>query len=321
MKYKEKHFNCRRRRKGLITKQSETVKDYYRYCEEVIRKNSKSFYFAFRQLPQDKANAVFAIYAFCRRADDSVDENGTKISQKEALNRLKMELQLFEKGEELHHPLWLALRDVFNRYNMDIGHFYEQLEGQRMDINFTVPLTMKELETYSYYVAGTVGLMLLPVLAVETNQDLTEQAIKLGIAMQITNILRDIGEDYQMKNRIYIPQSLLTSELYNEQDLKQATINNRFIRIWELLAHRAEELYDEFFESIFCFDEDSRFQVLLAAKIYRGILNAVRENNYDCFHTRNYVSPMAMQKIHQATRYLMNRKVHTSCQKNKKLPL
>ncbi|MER2262209.1 MAG: phytoene/squalene synthase family protein [Psychrobacillus sp.] len=292
-----------------MRKQDTTVKDYYRYCEEVIKKNSRSFYFAFRQLPEDKANAVFAIYTFCRRADDSVDENGSKVRQKEELDRLKKELQLFEKGEEIQHPMWLALRDVFNRYNMNIEPFYEQLEGQRMDLDFTEPLTLKELKKYSYYVAGTVGLMLLPVLAQDSSIDLTEQAISLGIAMQITNILRDIGEDYQKKNRIYIPQSLLSSELYSVYDLKNATINSGFVRIWELLAHHAEDLYDNFFDSIFYFDEDSRFQVLLAAKIYRGILNAVRKNNYDCFHVKNYVSPTEMQKIHQAARFVVNRKV------------
>ncbi|MEK4521514.1 phytoene/squalene synthase family protein [Psychrobacillus sp. FSL W7-1493] len=292
-----------------MRKQDTTVKDYYRYCEEVIKKNSRSFYFAFSQLPEDKANAVFAIYTFCRRADDSVDENGSKVRQKEELERLKKELQLFEKGEEIQHPMWLALRDVFNRYNMSIEPFYEQLEGQRMDINFTEPMTLKELEKYSYYVAGTVGLMLLPVLAQGSSIDLTEQAISLGIAMQITNILRDIGEDYQVKNRIYIPQSLLASELYSADDLKNASINSSFIRIWESLAHHAEELYDHFFHSIFYFDEDSRFQVLLAAKVYRGILNAVRKNNYDCFHVKNYVSPTEMQKIHQAARFVVNRKV------------
>ena len=295
----------------MITKPSTTVNDYYRYCEEVIKKNSKSFYYAFRQLPKDKANAVFAIYTFCRRADDSVDEIKSKVSQKEAIDRLKLELQLFERGEEIHHPMWLALRDVFNRYTMDIRPFYEQLEGQRMDIHFTQPMTLKDLETYSYYVAGTVGVMLLPILAQNAKVDLTKHAINLGIAMQITNILRDIGEDYRQKNRIYIPQSLLSSELYGEQDLKQSKINSQFIKIWELLAHRAEALYEDFSEAIFCFDEDSRFQVLLASKIYRGILNAVRENNYDCFHTKNYVSPMNMQKIHQATSYLVNRKVHS----------
>ena len=293
----------------MVRKQDTTVKDYYRYCEEIIKKNSKSFYFAFSQLPEDKANAVFAIYTFCRRADDSVDENGSKVRQQEELERLNMELQLFEKGEEIQHPMWLALRDVFNRYNMSIEPFYEQLEGQRMDINFTEPMTLKELEKYSYYVAGTVGLMLLPVLAQGSSIDLTEQAISLGIAMQITNILRDIGEDYQIKNRIYIPQSLLASELYSADHLKNATINSSFIRIWESLAQHAEELYDNFFHSIFYFDEDSRFQVLLAAKVYRGILNAVRKNNYDCFHVKNYVSPIEMQKIHQAARFVVNRKV------------
>ncbi|MER2009094.1 MAG: phytoene/squalene synthase family protein [Psychrobacillus sp.] len=292
-----------------MRKQDTTVKDYYRYCEEIIKKNSKSFYFAFSQLPEDKANAVFAIYTFCRRADDSVDENGSKVRQQEELERLNMELQLFEKGEEIQHPMWLALRDVFNRYNMSIEPFYEQLEGQRMDINFTEPMTLMELEKYSYYVAGTVGLMLLPVLAQGSSIDLTEQAISLGIAMQITNILRDIGEDYHIKNRVYIPQSLLASELYSADHLKKATINPGFIRIWESLAQHAEELYDNFFHSTFYFDEDSRFQVLLAAKVYRGILNAVRKNNYDCFHVKNYVSPIEMQKIHQAARFVVNRKV------------
>nr|WP_205964138.1 phytoene/squalene synthase family protein [Psychrobacillus sp. BL-248-WT-3] len=293
----------------MVRKQDTTVKDYYRYCEEIIKKNSKSFYFAFSQLPEDKANAVFAIYTFCRRADDSVDENGSKVRQQEELERLNMELQLFEKGEEIQHPMWLALRDVFNRYNMSIEPFYEQLEGQRMDINFTEPMTLMELEKYSYYVAGTVGLMLLPVLAQGSSIDLTEQAISLGIAMQITNILRDIGEDYHIKNRVYIPQSLLASELYSADHLKNATINSSFIRIWESLAQHAEELYDNFFHSIFYFDEDSRFQVLLAAKVYRGILNAVRKNNYECFHVKNYVSPIEMQKIHQAARFVVNRKV------------
>lgn len=293
----------------MVAKRVSPIEDSYRYCEEMIKRNSKSFYFAFKQLPKEKANAVFAIYTFCRKADDSVDENNTKISQKVALDQLEAELRLFEQGKEIDHPMWLALRDVFNRYNMNIAPFYDQLKGQRMDIDFKEPTTLLELENYSYYVAGTVGLMLLPIIAEDSTLDLREQSISLGIAMQITNILRDIGEDYSRKNRIYLPESLLKSELYSEYDLKNAKINIQFIRIWELLAHRAEELYDHFYESIFYFDEDSRFQVLLAARIYRGILNTIRKNDYDCFHTRNFVSPLEMKKIHQATCYDMKGQV------------
>lgn len=275
----------------------------------MIKRNSKSFFYAFRQLPKEKADAVFAIYTFCRNADDSVDENNTKVSQKVALDQLEEELQLFEQGKEIDHPMWIALRDVFNRYNMDIAPFYDQLKGQRMDIEFKQPKTLKELESYSYYVAGTVGLMLLPIIAEDSTIDLREQSISLGVAMQITNILRDVGEDYKRKDRIYLPESLVNSEVYSKDDLKNAQINNQFIEIWEFLAHRAEELYDHFYESIFYYDEDSRFQVLLAAKIYRGILNTIRKNGYDCFHTRNFVSPLEMKKIHQATCCAMKGKV------------
>ncbi|PJN90087.1 phytoene/squalene synthase family protein [Bacillus sp. mrc49] len=274
----------------------------YRYCEDIIKQNSKSFYFAFLGLPKAKANAVYAIYAFCRIADDSVDLGGTRSEKINALNRIYQELSLFQDEKELDHPLWRALRDVFTRYKMDIQPFFDQLKGQRRDIDFTIPQTMSQVEEYSYYVAGTVGLMLLPIIASESEQDLTQQAISLGVAMQITNILRDVGEDYRKNNRIYLPLYEMESESYTEEDIKQARINIGFIRIWEKMASRAEALFDDFQEVIKYFDKDSRFQVLLSARLYRGILNAVRDNEYDCFFKRNFISPMEMQQIQQETK-------------------
>ena len=293
----------------MIAQKLSEVKNDYRYCEEIIKEHSKSFYFAFKDLPEEKANAVFAIYTFCRRADDCVDNNDTKAGRLTALNLLEKELKLFEENEELNLPMWRALRDVFNRYDMDIRPFYKQLKGQRMDIHFQTPRSVEELEKYSYYVAGTVGLMLLPVLAKDTSLRLKEQAINLGIAMQITNILRDIGEDYQFKQRVYLPYDLMKAEGYGVEGIHQASINRSFITIWERLARRAEELYDQFDSSINSFDEDSRFQVMLSARIYRGILQAVRNNQYDCFHTRNFVSPAEMQSIYQSTQQALTKKV------------
>ncbi|KWW11267.1 phytoene synthase [Peribacillus simplex] len=271
----------------------------YRYCEDIIKQNSKSFYFAFLGLPKEKANAVYAIYAFCRSADDSVDLGGTRSEKINAWNRISQELSLFQAYKEIDHPLWRALRDVFNRYEMDIQPFFDQLEGQRRDIDFSIPQTMSQVEEYSYYVAGTVGLMLLPIIASESEQDLTQQAISLGVAMQITNILRDVGEDYRKNNRIYLPLYEMESESYTEEDIKQARINMGFIRIWEKMASRAEALFDDFQEEIRYFDKDSQFQVLLSARLYRGILNAVRDNEYDCFFKKNFISPMKMQQIQQ----------------------
>ncbi len=98
-----------------------------------------------------------------------------------------------------------ALRHVFNTFDMDIQPFYDQLTGQEMDIHFSSPKTLQQLEEHSYYVAGSVGLMLLPIIATENQQYLKKTAVDLGLAMQITNILRDIGEDFYQKNRIYLP--------------------------------------------------------------------------------------------------------------------
>ena len=276
----------------------------YKYCEEVIRKNSKSFYYSFLRLPKEKANAVFAIYAFCRLADDSVDLGGTKEKKLDSLRKLKGELNLFERGEEPDSPLWRALRDVFDRYEMDTAPFYEQLTGQQMDVEFTIPKTMEDVERYSYFVAGSVGLMLLPILASEATAGIKQKAVSLGVAMQITNILRDIGEDYQENGRIYLPEVELKLAGCRESDIRDGKISPGFISLWEKLASRAEELYDDFQEGIDHFDADSRYQVLLSARVYRGILDAVRQNGYDCFQKRNFVSAVEMQRIQLATKVL-----------------
>lgn len=262
----------------------------YAYCEEIIKEHSKSFYFAFSKLPKEKAQAVYAIYAFCRLADDSIDEAETKAEQAEALNSLNNQLAKFEQGDEPNHPIWRALRDVFNRYAMSIEPFYDQLQGQAMDYHFEQPHSMKEVEDYSYYVAGSVGLMLLPIIATENHYELEESAIALGIAMQLTNILRDVGEDFREINRIYLPEDLMNKVGYSVEDLSEAKINDPFIVIWESMAFRAEQLYLDFKKTLHLFDEDSQFPVALSSRIYAAILDTVRQNNYDCLTRRNKTS-------------------------------
>lgn len=276
-------------------------KSDYLYCEDIIKKHSKSFYFAFSNLPRQKAQAVYAVYAFCRLADDTVDENSTQEDQIEALNKMERNLLLFEQGESIDHPLWRALRDVFNQFEIDIQPFYDQLKGQRMDINFISPNTLEELEHYSTLVAGTVGLMLLPIIASNTKIDLTDTAIDLGIAMQITNILRDIGEDQKNKNRVYLPLVEMHKASYSLYDLRQSNINQAFINLWENLAQNAEARYDQFEKMLSHFDTDSQDPVITSARVYREILNAVRKNNYDCFTKRNFVSEEYMKNLNSTT--------------------
>lgn len=276
------------------------LEEAYAYCEKIIKRHSKSFYYAFSTLPKTKAKAVYAIYAFCRIADDSVDEHGNKSEQWKALTKLENQLRLFEMKQEPNTLLWIALRDVFNRYDMKIQPFYDQINGQKTDIIFQSPRDINELERYCYLVAGSVGLMLLPIIATNERESLEEEAVYLGVAMQLTNILRDVGEDYRDKNRIYLPDSLRRKEGYTILDLQNSLINNSFIALWEELATRAEELYDLFQNKINAFDEDSQFPVLLSSQIYRGILGAVRKNNYNCLNQRNYVSAIEKQRIYRS---------------------
>lgn len=273
------------------------LKADFLYCENIMKKHSKSFYYAFSGLPAEKRDAVYAIYAFCRIADDSVDENTAIAVKSTALNQLRNELDLFSRHKERNHPLWRALRHVFNTFDMDLQPFYDQLAGQEMDIHFSSPKTLQELEEYSYYVAGSVGLMLLPIIASENQQDLREAAVDLGVAMQLTNILRDIGEDFYEKNRIYLPELERFRFGYGEEKLAEGLIDGSFIALWEHLAVRAETLYDAFAGHISSFDDDSRAPVAMSANVYRSILDVVRENKYDCISKRNFVGQDRMKRI------------------------
>lgn len=254
------------------------------YCKNIIKENSKSFYKAFSKLPKQKANAIFAVYAFCRTADDLIDLN----NDKDSLILFKDELYKFSNGEIVDKPLWRALGEVFRNYDMNIKPFFEMIEGQLMDSNFKNIETQDELINYCYYVAGTVGLMILPILSVKNHKKLEEVAIKLGTAMQITNILRDIGEDLN-RNRVYIPKEIMDRFNYSYLNLEANLINNSFINMWEFEANIAENLYKEVYEKINLFDEDSRSSVILASMLYKEILNSVRKEKYDCLTKRNYV--------------------------------
>lgn len=254
------------------------------YCEQVIKKNSKSFYAAFSTLPPEKAMSVYAVYAFCRKADDIVDEEADLV----ALSHLKTELKLFEKGVEKDHPVWRALRVVFNHYTMDISPFYDMIAGQEKDLIFEQPETQTDLEDYSYYVAGSVGLMLLPLMT-DTPEKYQTEAIALGRAMQITNILRDVGEDLQ-NNRIYLPKEVMVKHGYTEEMLQNKTINDNFIELWEYEAKIAESYYEQSLELVHNVDEEAKQPLLLSMLFYKDILNAVRNNDYQCFDKRNVVS-------------------------------
>lgn len=269
-----------------------TTEKAYDYCEGVIQQGSKTFYKAFSLLPKADRQAVNAIYTFCRCLDDTVDESP---NPKESLTAFLSEFERFRSGERIEQPLWLALRDVFDRYDMEEMPFLELAEGMRWDITKSRYRTLEETERYSYLVASTVGLMLLPILA-PGRKDLKEGAIQLGIAMQLTNILRDVGEDAR-RNRIYLPGELLERYGVSDESLLRGNPTGDFSDLWESIALRAEELYDQAATTFPSYPSESRRSLRAAALLYRGILDAVRLNHYDVFTKRAYVSNLQKIKL------------------------
>lgn len=259
----------------------------YRFCASIIKKSSRSFYRAFSLLPAPKRNAVFAIYAFCRQCDDAID----LASDIRALDELENGIKLLREGKIADSPVFRSLADAASRYRLDWNPFLEQIEGQRMDLTFSQPGSQSDLERYCYYVAGTVGLMILPIIATERCGELREQAIALGIAMQITNILRDVGEDYA-NGRVYLPSEVLRSNGAAVADIGARTVTGAFVKAWEYEAAIAERYYQGFLADTRLFDRDSIKAVLGSALYYRAILDAVRENGHDCLNKRAFVKKL-----------------------------
>ena len=274
-----------------------TTQEAYRHCEDVMKKGSLTFYRAFSLLSKPDRQAVAAVYAFCRTLDDAVDESDRP---EESLTDFLTEFDRFLAGEHLTDALWVALRDVWGRYDMDVEPFFELAEGMKWDLHKTRYATLEETEQYSYYAASTVGLMLLPILAPDVDatgrHQLKQGAIDLGIAMQLTNILRDVGEDLD-RDRIYVPQSLLAEFGVAEADLFARQVTPAFIDVWETMARRAEHLYVRARETHHLYPATSRKPVSAAGLLYEGILDAARQNGHDVFTKRAFVSTIQKGKL------------------------
>ncbi|WP_080802801.1 phytoene/squalene synthase family protein [Arabiibacter massiliensis] len=255
----------------------------FAWCESVIERNSNSFYRAFSLLPEPKRQGVYALYAFCRTADDCVDRDASAAS----LEALRDGLDRFLAGEAPDAPLWRAMEAVFATFDLDGGPFYDMIEGQRRDLAFRQPATMEELEEYGYYVAGSVGLMLLPLLHASgpVGEGLRESGVALGVAMQLTNILRDVGEDLAC-GRVYLPASVLEEAGCTLDGLHAHRVDEAFRRAWEAVARRSEELYLPMERDVRALDEDSRLPTLSSLMLYRAIMDEVRAEGYACFERR-----------------------------------
>lgn len=256
----------------------------YACAGELTREHSKSFYLASGLLPADKRRAVRALYAFCRVTDDLVDENdgsdGAKLEQ--------WRNHALAAHPPAGDPLLLAWHDARLRHRIPIGLVRQLIDGIAVDLVKTRYETFEELTRYCYGVASTVGLMAMQIIGYSDPQA-TRYAVKLGVALQLTNILRDIGEDLG-RDRIYLPQEDLRTFGYREEDLFNGIVDERFRSLMDFEIARTRTLYDEAWEGIALLAEDGRLAIAAAAEFYRAILAKIPKNGYDVFNRRAHLS-------------------------------
>lgn len=268
----------------------------YSHCRSITKVHAKTFYMATRFLPYQKQRGIFAIYGLCRYLDNLVDEaedliHQKKISKLEVFDKLeafKVKLINTYKGLDQNDPILVAFSDVLNRFNISLDLPLLLLEGVKMDLEKNRYNNFEELYDYSYKVASVVGLMTSEIFGYSKKQAVNH-AVDLGIAMQLTNILRDVGEDLQ-KNRIYLPADELKQFGLSEDDLFEKILSENFIEFMKFQIERAHSYYQSADEGIPLLSKDSRLPVQLARENYSRILNKIEENNYDVFSQRAYLN-------------------------------
>jgi phytoene/squalene synthetase len=257
-------------------------------CKKMIKINSLTFYKAFSKIKnRRKRQAIYAVYAFCRYADDIVDEK----KDEHALDALEINLQKFVEKKKTKNYFFRALKRASKFYPKDYDYqpFFDMIQGQRMDLNHQGYQTLDDLLSYCYYVASSVGHMLIPILAPKNHHSLKDFANHLGYAMQLTNVLRDVGEDLK-RNRIYIPQHMMQKANLKIEDLKSGKINSEFIELFEVLAKLAEDKFDKALNDVHLFPDDAKLPLALSIILYRAILDVCRKNGYDVLTKKNFVT-------------------------------
>ncbi len=266
------------------------AKEAFNHCEKIVSHHAKSFYFCSHFLPFQKRIAMFAIYALCRTLDDIVDEcpKENKSLAKEALVKWQEKIELLYSGKHPKEPILEAMNAVISVYPVDKKPFLDLIAGVEMDLEECSYKTFSDLRLYCYRVAATVGLMGSEVFGY-SSKDALPYAESLGIAMQLTNILRDVGEDLYL-GRIYLPTEDLEKFNYSQTDLRAKRINENFIELMKFEIARARSFYKQADEGIKMLSPDSRLTVLAASRLYGAILDQIERNCYDVFSRRASLS-------------------------------
>ncbi len=257
----------------------------YNRCSEITKENSKTFFMASSLLPKQKRQAARSLYAFCRVTDDLVDCGNHDLMS--ALDLWRN--QNHNSHEEQKDEVTLAWANTRKRFNIP-KHYGEQLiQGVSQDLTKTRYENFDELAQYCYGVASTVGLMAMFIIGFK-NEKAFPYAIRLGVALQLTNILRDVGEDWQ-RGRLYLPKDELEHFGISEEEISVGMITDKWRDFMRFQIERNRRLYTESLPGIALLNKDGRFAIGAAGELYQAILNEIEFNDYDVFSKRAFVKP------------------------------
>ncbi|MBC7251348.1 MAG: squalene/phytoene synthase family protein [Anaerolineae bacterium] len=263
----------------------DTLTRAYDYSTELTHQHSKTFFLASALLPPNKRSAVRALYAFCRVSDDLVDEQDAgddRLTQLEAWRQ-----RALAPRPPANDPVALAWADTRARYRIPIQYAAQLIDGVARDIQATRYATFADLAEYAYGVASTVGLMAMHIVGFY-GPEAIPYAVKLGIALQLTNILRDVGEDWR-NGRLYLPLDELAAFGLREEDVAAGRVDKRWIAFIRFQIERARRLYTEALPGLAWLHPDGRFAIAAAAELYRAILRKIETHGYNVFTRRAHV--------------------------------
>lgn len=259
------------------------------YCQQKAAQSGSSFYYSFLFLTPDRRRAITALYAFCREVDDTVDECTDVMIARTKLVWWRKEVGAMMAGEPTH-PVTKALQPHMAVYALDSEHLLAIIDGMEMDLDQNRYLDFIGLQKYCWHVASVVGILSAKIFGATSPKTL-EYAEKLGLAFQLTNIIRDVGEDAR-KGRIYLPVNELQQFNVTAADILNARHSENFEQLMQFQAARAQKLYDEAFALLPREDRRAQRPGLIMAAIYRAVLNEVERDGFHVLNQRISLTPI-----------------------------
>ena len=259
------------------------------YCHQKTVQSGSSFYYSFLFLPQERRRAITALYAFCREVDDTVDDCTDQSVARIKLAWWRTEVSKMYEGTPTH-PVMQALQPHLAIYKLEQKHLLAIVDGMEMDLDQSRYLDFPALQRYCWHVASVVGILSASIFGV-TNPRTLEYAEKLGLAFQLTNIIRDVGEDAR-KGRIYLPINELQQFGVTAADLLNARHSDKFEALMRFQVARAYKMYDEAMALLPKEDRRAQRPGLMMAAIYRTVLDEIERDNYQVLNQRISLTPI-----------------------------